>query len=122
MNALNFSFEAEQFNRVFPFYVLLDNNLNVISVGKSLDRLDSHLLGKRFGDCFTLKQPQIARVSFTLLKELINEKIVLQNRNGSSYELRGQLESPGTGDTLLFIGTPAFRTGGICNNTHKGPA
>jgi hypothetical protein len=33
-----FAFNAEQFNRIFPFYLLIDENLKICSYGKSLEK------------------------------------------------------------------------------------
>jgi len=34
-----FSFNKQQFNRLFPFYILINRNLKVIGLGKSLRKL-----------------------------------------------------------------------------------
>ena len=103
-----FSFGTEQFNRIFPFYILVDRELEVISFGKSLAKLYPIHEGSLFSDCFQLKLPQIEKISFNTLLELSNQ-VVLISLNGSNHNiLRGQFEYIDATDQLLFIGTPCF--------------
>jgi hypothetical protein len=36
MNKLEFNFDEDSFNKLFPFYILIDSNLKIKVFGKSL--------------------------------------------------------------------------------------
>ena len=50
--SLQFRFDPNQFNRLFPFYILVDEQLKIISVGQSLKKVSSAKVGERFSRYF----------------------------------------------------------------------
>ncbi|PDS27028.1 hypothetical protein B0A78_00940, partial [Flavobacterium columnare NBRC 100251 = ATCC 23463] len=39
MNNIQFNFNVDEFNSIFPFHILIDDQLKIISLGKTLNKL-----------------------------------------------------------------------------------
>jgi PAS domain S-box-containing protein len=102
-----FSFGSEQFNRIFPFYILIDSELKIASYGHSFEKLCTLTAGELFTEHFRIRLPQIDNINS--LRELTN-KVVLLDLKGEkqNYILRGQFEHLDKQNQYLFIGTPSF--------------
>ncbi len=74
-------FNTEQFNRLFPFYLLLNEELEIVSCGKSLKKLCPAIEGHSFTDYCQVNRPQIELTSFRSLQQLCNELVVLTLNN-----------------------------------------
>lgn len=108
MPAPLFSFGTEQFNRIFPFYIVINSELKITSTGKSLSKLYPVKKGKLLTEFFQLKSPQIEQVTFNSLKNLGDEVVVLSFKDANYNHLRGQFEYLDEQNQLLFIGAPCF--------------
>jgi PAS domain S-box-containing protein len=105
-----FQFDRDQFNRLFPFYVLLDTSLTIVDVGMSLLKMRPGIINSPFQDHFLLKRPTIETLSFDTLNERIQELLIVEMYHDTqSLPLRGQLKLLGTGQ-LIFLGSPWFNT------------
>ena len=102
------SFESSQFNRIFPFYILLDRHLVVESNGKTMEKLFPGVAGKPFVENFIVKRPELSAPDFNSLQSLINQMVILECRNHRKTTLRGQFELLPAENQLLFIGSPWF--------------
>jgi len=109
MVATVFSFGTDQFNRIFPFYILIDNDLKIISFGRSMAKLYPLKEGQLFTDCLDIKFPQVGDEGFNSLKGLVNQ-VILLNFKGADNLMRGQFEYLEAQNQLLFIGTPRFNS------------
>ena len=101
-------FNTEQFNRLFPFYLLLNEELEIVSCGKSLKKLCPAIEGHSFTDYCQVNRPQIELTSFRSLQQLCNELVVLTLNNEFGTVLRGQFECLKETNEVLFIGSPWF--------------
>lgn len=109
MTDLQFNFNKEQFNHLFPFYILIDKHLKVISIGKSLQKIYSIPLNSLFTDIFSINRPEtiINQFSdFAILKEQLT--IIELKNNDTKVVLRGQFDFLSQDDCYLFVGTPWF--------------
>ena len=98
----------DQFNRLFPFYILIDNQLKIKGFGKSIVKILPLENGMNFFDLFTIKRPELENISFDALLELINQLLILEFNGERQLSLRGQVEHLEEEDNLLFIVTPWF--------------
>jgi PAS domain S-box-containing protein len=105
-----FSFGTEQFNRIFPFYVQLDTELKITSLGASITKLLPSAGGQFFSKYFDLQFPHIENISFRSLKELTNQAVLINLKGAKHLTLRGQFEYLEDQNQLLFVGRPGFRT------------
>ncbi len=102
------SFETSQFNRIFPFYFLLNHDLVIESNGVTLEKLFPGIKGKTFAENFILIRPELSQVDFNSLELLVNQLVIIGCRNQQKTTLRGQLEFLPGENQLLFIGSPWF--------------
>ena len=52
-----FSFNTEQLNRLFPFYILINRDLKVIALGKSLSKICDLKNVQQFNHYFNIPKP-----------------------------------------------------------------
>ncbi len=108
MNGLEFKFQEESFNKLFPYFILIDATFQIQGFGKSIAKI-CPTLKKRvsFKDFFALKRPHAITTTFQELLGLSGQLIIIEStRDGIS--LRGQFELHN--DQLLFVGSPWFNS------------
>ena len=111
MSAAIFSFDEDQFNRLFPFYLLIDADESINKCGKSLAKLFAVTQrNKKFNESFAIRRPELNNPSFQVLKELANQLIVIEPKQEHKINLKGQFEYLQKTNQLLFIGSPWFDT------------
>ena len=119
MSASLFSFEEEQFNRLFPFYFLIDADSSINKCGNSLAKILALKEQKKsFNTYFKIKRPELSAPSFDGLKALINQLIVIEIQGANKVNLKGQFEFIDKKNQLLFIGSPWFDTVEDVTNAH----
>jgi len=104
----SFAFNEDQFNRLFPFYILIDCNRIVVSCGKTLLKLFPDCPGNPFETSFVLSRPKMADFSIESFQNLTDQVLVINCLGNSSIVLRGQLEYLPDSNQWLFLLTPWF--------------
>ncbi|WP_298391715.1 PAS domain S-box protein [Flavobacterium sp.] len=108
MEALEFKFSEDNFNRLFPFYILIDTTLKIKSFGKSIAKICPEIQNSfSFVDCFEVSRPRFENPTFNELVLNSNQLTVVKCKK-SELSLRGQFEL--VGDSLLFVGSPWFNS------------
>lgn len=108
MNKLEFNFSDASFNRLFPFYILIDDSLKIKSFGKSLVKIFPQIENSSsFTDCFYISRPHLENPSFQELVLNSNKLTVIKCKK-SDMSLRGQFELHH--NSLLFVGSPWFNS------------
>jgi len=106
MDKLEFNFGETSFNNFFPFFILIDSDLSIKGIGKSLAKIAPEVqITDSFLKHFTITRPHLEEMTYNELIENKNQLIILKLRN-DEIVLRGQFES--LGENLLFVGTPWF--------------
>ena len=100
------SFSEAQFKKLFPFYLLLDSNKQVLSYGSSLGKICPIPQFATFSELFRLKRPS-EDINQTDLSQLLDQVIVLECRQNPHIVLRGQFELTNN-QQAIFVGTPWF--------------
>jgi PAS domain S-box-containing protein len=93
-------------NRLFPFYILVDRQLQIISIGKSLAKICTAQPHHLFADHFLIKRPETQLNSFEDLNVLINQLVIVETTSHPPISLRGQFEFIEDPECFLFVGTP----------------
>lgn len=106
--ATSFTFNEEQFNRFFPFYLLLDQDLVVENCGKTMEKLFPGCKGNKFELNFMLKRPVISELSFQSLKLLTHQVLVFDCLVKNKIMLRGQLEYLADANKIMLLLSPWF--------------
>lgn len=102
-----FSFNTNQLTKLFPFYILIDTGMRIISCGKSLEKIYAGCNNKIFNEQFIVKRPFTEAPDIAALNGLVNQLIVLEARDNETI-LRGQFELLEESNNILFIGSPWF--------------
>ena len=103
-----FSFQKEQFNRLFPFYIQVDHQLNISSCGETVVKLFPNCLRKHFNDWFALERPKNIPSTFESFKQLHGQVVVFRSLQERDILLRGQIEYLEEHNQLLLLLTPWF--------------
>lgn len=101
-----FLFNNEQLNRLFPFYILINQDLKIESCGHSLKKLFAPGSPMDFPKDFYIKRPATKEGDFETIKNMVNELIILERKHPQNLLLRGQFEYLPATNQLLFMGSP----------------
>jgi PAS domain S-box-containing protein len=104
----SFFFDEAQFNRLFPFYMLINEELKIRSMGQSIEKLCALNKEDDFNNHFFIPRPYTPINSFNDLLLLQNQLIVLESTHTHDKKLRGQFEYLANSNEILFIGSPWF--------------
>ena len=105
-----FSFHKKQFDRLFPFYILVDDGMTIRSCGKTIAKLFPESLHKNFNECFQLERPQMGITNFEEFKNLRLQILVFHSLEKKQIILRGQIEYLEETNELLFLLNPWFNS------------
>ncbi|MFM7709555.1 MAG: PAS domain S-box protein [Ferruginibacter sp.] len=105
-NKSAFLFSAHDFNRMFPFYFVLDEQLTIVRLGSSAQKLFLSIKDQLFSDHFEINRPRITNITRDNILSIDN-KFTLLKAIQSGVVLRGQF-MPYENNHLLFIGAPWF--------------
>jgi PAS domain S-box-containing protein len=105
---MEFKFDQNKMDNIFPFYIQIDSSFSIKSFGKNLLKIcpqvkDSIL----FDDCFYIFKPQIINLTFKEINSIKNQLILIKCKK-SDLILRGQFEI--LENSILFLGSPWFNS------------
>lgn len=106
----DFTFNIEQFNRIFPFYLLVDKKGTIISVGKSLLKVCNFTNSENFFQYFSIVRPASESLNWESIGMLKDQLVIIRPNKENSILLRGQFEFVGGEEKFLFIGSPWFNS------------
>jgi PAS domain S-box-containing protein len=104
MMAINLTFSENHFNRLFPNYILINEEMVIESIGPSIEKIIPELKEKHFSEIFQIKQPQIKSLDFESLKSYTNQIWLIECLNKELTQLSGQFEFFPDTKQFLFIG------------------
>ena len=108
MNRLEFKFDEAQFNHLFPFYLLINNSLQIEDFGKGLKKICPDLKkGTEFSDYFRINRPLLENPTYQNIIDNSNQLVVVENQK-NKISLRGQFEQ--LDSSILFVGSPWFNS------------
>ncbi len=104
-----FNFNKDEFNSIFPFYILIDENLKIKCIGNSLEKLISpNCIGQNFADIFEFQRPHFDFISLDNFYLTFNQLILFSPKSNTNLSLRGQINK--IDQSYLFVGSPWFAT------------
>lgn len=104
----NFPFSLSQFESIFPFFIIFNQEMKIIQVGKSLAKLNPQLLQEDTATILEITRPHFDHTDFEKIKALHNQVVVLTLKNKIPVQLRGQFLYLPEKDNLIFLGSPWF--------------
>lgn len=107
MSNFQFNFNVDEFNSIFPFYILIDQELKIKSIGKSLVKLlPKEFVGSSFVDLFQFQKPYFDDLNIQNINQTLDQLVIFNPKIDTSISLRGQINTCNGG--YLFVGTPWF--------------
>ena len=107
---VNFILPEAHFNRLFPFYILINQEMVIESNGTTLQKFFKDLAGETFGSNFKVKNQPAGKPGFESLKALSGQLLVIECNNEKQTKLRGQVDYLPETNQLLFTGSPRFNS------------
>ncbi|MDP1841994.1 MAG: PAS domain S-box protein [Sediminibacterium sp.] len=107
---MNIAFNIEQFDKLFPFYFLINKDGRIESYGKSLGKLIQLPKQSIFSDHFKISRPALSDNSFVSIQKHTEKLLILEINAENPIQLRGQFEYLKETDQLVFIGSPWFNS------------
>ena len=101
-------FSEEDFNDIFPFYILMDASLRVTAIGNSLQKVAPDLIDVLFEDSFTITRPIIAQLNFNELKSYNNQLIIFESKSLKRITFRSQLKFITEKNQIILLASPWF--------------
>ena len=117
MKAAEIILNADQLNRLFPFYFILNKEMQVESMGESLKKVLPENSFGNFKDIFTIKRPFLSSLDFDMLCANSNELILIGTNGANPISLRGQFEHLFQSEKIIFIGSPWITSTEELSNT-----
>lgn len=106
MDGLEFKFQEESFNKLFPYFILIDSSFQIVGFGKSIAKICANLKANvSFNDFFVLKRPHAETNTYDELLKFSNQLVIIESKLDGEA-LRGQFEI--LDGQLLFVGSPWF--------------
>jgi two-component system, sensor histidine kinase and response regulator len=111
-----FTLPIEVWDTLFPFYILLDQDLKLLQVGSVLLKTHAALqVGTDFFSHFALRRPPGVKPDFEALKQHIDALLVLESRT-TPLLLRAQAVILPDPERLLLLASPSFTEAADLNN------
>lgn len=110
MTNTGFQFSEKQFNQLFPFFLLIDRKMRIVSSGSSIAKMCGELTGKKFSDFFEVLRPETEPDRFEALLEIREQLIIIRDNKAINQLLRGQVNFIEEQDCVLFVGSPWFNS------------
>ena len=100
---MGINLKTEQLNKLFPFHILVDSQLNVAGYGSFIPKLFQLSIGTPFFNHFTITKPNRIYNSFEGLRELVDELLTITYNQDGELLIEGQLEFIEDANCLMLI-------------------
>lgn len=100
-------FELAEFSKIFPFYILFDENLIIQNHGPSIEKVAPNCKHQQFLDFFTLDRPLLSDVTFLEIKCTTNQLVFIKSKN-ADIRLKGQFNFLADRQQIIFLGAAWF--------------
>ncbi|MDB5157007.1 MAG: hybrid sensor histidine kinase/response regulator [Mucilaginibacter sp.] len=103
---MKLTFSQEQLNRFFPYHLIMDKNLVVLSCSNDILNLIDTVEGKSFLDIFNIRNIGYTQESFTpdTLHNFINRPLKIQLKSNQQLIIGGKFEDLADNGRFLFYG------------------
>mgnify|MGYP003348747770 CR=1 FL=1 len=91
MSRTRFEFDQEDYNHLFPFFILLDDQLLIRDTGDSMRKITGELAGSDFCEHFHILRPSIETCDYASIKALTNQLVLIQTKNKNCPKQRHKL-------------------------------
>ena len=105
---MEINLSSKQFNKLFPFHILIDNELKIKGVGNSFLKICTLPIDSSFFSYLGFIRPQIIEQTFDEIKKLQDQLIIISPNEKTELQFRGQVEYLEDINSLLFVISPWF--------------
>jgi len=109
-------FELTEFSKIYPFYILFDENLAIQNHGPSIDKIAPNCRYKQFLDFFTIDRPILSEINFLEIKSITNQLVFIKSNN-TDILLKGQFNFLADRQQIIFLGAAWFDSTETLNNS-----
>lgn len=107
MKDFKFKFDLTDFNKLFPFFILIDDNFKIKYFGESLSKIIPELKQDTlFSEIFFIKRPFNRKPTLEDFNTFLAQLIVIESVQDNTVVLRGQFQLHE--GSFLFVGSPWF--------------
>ena len=101
-------FDERQFNRLFPSHLLIDSNLQIASIGRTMKKIFPAAVNDQFSAHFRIKAPGGSFSRFESLRGLVGQPVLVEQLTGGGVVVHGEFHYLPEKESLLFVGSPLF--------------
>ena len=101
-------FDERQFNRLFPFHLLIDSTLQIASIGRTMKKIFPAAVHDQFSVHFRIKAPGGSFSRFDSLRGLVGQPVLVEQVAGGGLVVHGEFHYLPEKESLLFVGSPLF--------------
>jgi PAS domain S-box-containing protein len=103
---MNFTFNQEQLNKFFPYYLIFDENLIIASCSISITELTGVVANNILNDVFIVENVNFVykNININLVSQLINQPLALQLISKPGILINGQFEQLNGSNQIFFYG------------------
>ena len=93
MSKEGFLLSFDELNNIFPFYILLNKDLTIDKIGKSIQKIfPDHKLGNHFFDHWNVVKPQVEFDYKKDFESIIGKLTAIRYEERQSFVLKGHFE------------------------------
>jgi len=104
-------------NNLFPFYMLMNNKLEIKNLGQSIDKILDIDIEENFFNCFDINLP-INTNSFAEIQKQKKSLFIIEYKRGKKMKFRGQMYYEEKSDLICFVGSPLINSFDDLNGTN----
>lgn len=119
MSSESFILENHQVKALFPHYMLINRQMQIIDIGEFIKRLFSVSRGDQFYHFFKLNNPDTEELSFDQLKSISGNSITVHNLTFNELTLR--VEYIRASDNILFFANNVSAHQSLGNSAEAEP-
>jgi len=110
MSNQNFSISQSHIAKLCPFYILINDKMEILSCGPALNKMLQNNIATIFNNQFSIVRPFTTITNFSNLIQICAQLVVMQIGDNRQTILRGQFEYIEDTKQLLFLGSPWFNS------------
>ena len=110
-------FELSEFSKIFPFYILFDENLTIQNYGPSIEKIAPNCKNTQFLDSFTIERPLLSEINFSEISAMTNQLVLVKSNTALGILLKGQFNYLADSHQIVFLGAAWFDSTETLNNS-----
>ncbi len=110
-------FDLAEFSKIFPFYILFDENLIIQNYGPSIEKIAPNCKNNPFLDFFKIERPLLPEINFSEITSTTNQLVFIKSKSALDILLKGQFNYLADSHQIIFSGAAWFDSTETLNNS-----